>query len=86
MAKGVSNEEKLNRARNWLIKTRSFHNKVDLEKTMCKHIGISPMICGDIVQQLLDENMIMQERVGASNFYWCFEVQQASALHSAYIY
>ena len=74
MAKGVSNEEKLIRARNWLIKTRSFYNKVDLEKIMCKQIGISPMICGDIIQQLLDENMIMQERVGASNFYWCFEV------------
>ena len=74
MAKGVSNDEKLARARAWLIKSKSFHNKNDLEKIMCKQIGISPMICADIIQQLLDENLIQQERVGASNFYWCFEV------------
>ena len=74
MAKGVSNEEKLARARAWLIKSKTFHNKNDLEKIMCKQIGISPMICADIIQQLLDENLIQQERVGASNFYWCFEV------------
>ena len=32
MAKGVSNEEKLARARNWLIKSKSFFNKNELEK------------------------------------------------------
>merc|ERR1712168_1061788 len=80
MAKGVSNDEKLARARAWLIKSKSFHNKNDLEKIMCKQIGISPMICADIIQQLLDENLIQQERVGASNFYWCFESKVASDL------
>ena len=35
-------------------------------------IGISPMICSDIIQQLLDENL-MFKKIGSANYYWCFE-------------
>ena len=40
---------------------------------MSKTIGISPMIVSDVIKELRDDDLIEEEKVGASSFYWCFE-------------
>ncbi|KNB41425.1 hypothetical protein JH06_5201 [Blastocystis sp. subtype 4] len=46
----------------------------ELEK-IAKDNGISTMIVKDVVQEMLDEDMIIQEKVGTNMLYWIFPSQ-----------
>ena len=45
----------------------------ELEKEMSKAVGVHPMAIKDIVKDLREENLIEEEKIGASSFYWCLE-------------
>ena len=40
---------------------------------MSKAVGVHPMAIKDIVKDLREENLIEEEKIGASSFYWCLE-------------
>ena len=49
---------------------------------MSKAVGVHPMAIKDIVKDLLDENLIEKETIGASSFYWCLESKIVNQLIS----
>ena len=42
---------------------------------MSKAVGVHPMAIKDIVKDLREENLIEEEKIGASSFYWCLETK-----------
>ncbi|KAK8806687.1 hypothetical protein WA588_005490, partial [Blastocystis sp. NMH] len=57
-----------------MLAGQSVYNMKELEK-MAKDNGISTMIVKDVVQEMLDDDMIIQEKVGSTVLYWIFPSQ-----------
>ncbi len=73
MAKRVSTDEKLQKITDYFLSTSEVFTIKDLEKKLSKHCGISSMIVKDLLQKLIDENHIHQEKCGSTNLYWLFK-------------
>lgn len=64
--------------------TYTFYNIKELEKSIPKKCGISPMIVKDLVQQMIDEDgVISVEKCGNINIYWCFKNQTLQKLYDS---
>ncbi|CAI4470757.1 AKH_1a_G0018110.mRNA.1.CDS.1 [Saccharomyces cerevisiae] len=80
----VSLQEKKNRILNFFQETYTFYNIKELEKSIPKKCGISPMIVKDLVQQMIDEDGIISvEKCGNINIYWCFKNQTLQKLYDS---
>merc|ERR1712131_64556 len=71
--KGQTVEQKRAKALTWFKKQKTFFHMKELEKEMSKAVGVHPMAIKDIVKDLREENLIEEEKIGASSFYWCLE-------------
>ncbi|CAG5114037.1 Oidioi.mRNA.OKI2018_I69.chr2.g8119.t1.cds [Oikopleura dioica] len=81
--RGMSMEEKCDAALDWIRKQNSFFHMKDLEKSLPKAKGITPMSIKDVIQTLVDDDRLMTEKVGSSSFYWCFDSQLVNSLDSS---
>ncbi|CAI4061552.1 Mnd1p SKDI_07G0830 [Saccharomyces kudriavzevii IFO 1802] len=80
----VSLQEKKNRILNFFQETYTFYNIKELEKSIPKKCGISPMIVKELVQQMIDEDgVISVEKCGNINIYWCFKNQTLQTLYDS---
>ncbi len=70
--KPVSAEEKRKRAVDFLMEKREFFMLRELEKMLAKEKGIVSQAVKDVIQSLVDDRLICSERVGQSNYFWCF--------------
>ncbi|CAI4061939.1 hypothetical protein N7582_002006 [Saccharomyces uvarum] len=80
----VSLQEKKNRILAFFQESYTFYNIKELEKSIPKKCGISPMIVKDLVQQMIDEDgVISVEKCGNINIYWCFKSQTLQTLYDS---
>merc|ERR1711937_164702 len=78
--KGLSLEEKMQRALDYIRDSKTFWHMKELEKNLPKFKGITPMAVKDVIQALIDDDKIMMEKVGSSSYYWSFESQVQNSL------
>ena len=52
-----------------------FTNK-EVEKLASKEKGITPMAVEEVLKSLLDDNEVMTDKIGTSNYYWAFASQE----------
>ncbi|KAM0686015.1 Meiotic nuclear division protein 1 [Conglomerata obtusa] len=79
MAKKLKAEEKCQiMLRLFHIKRDFFHLK-DIEKYSIK-AGITPQTVKETLQTLVDDNLVTQEKLGTSNYYWSFAKDEGRAL------
>ena len=70
--KGVSAEEKRAKLRDYLLSTCRIVSNKDLEGPVSRATGISGMIIKDVMKELLDNDLVDSDKIGAGTFYWCF--------------
>ncbi|KAI8340633.1 meiotic nuclear division protein 1 [Chlamydoabsidia padenii] len=69
--KGVSAEEKRTRMLNIFHETCDVYQLKDLEKIAPKK-GITSQSVKDVVQSLVDDDLVVTDKIGISNYYWSF--------------
>ncbi|KAL7753108.1 Iron-sulfur clusters transporter atm1, mitochondrial [Sorochytrium milnesiophthora] len=57
--------------------TKDFYQLKDLEKLAPKSKGIIAQSVKEVLQSLVDDDLVTQERIGASNYFWSFPSQAA---------
>ena len=67
--KGISFEEKRTRLLSVFTTDPTFYHMKEIEKLGAKK-GIHPMIVKDVLDSLLGDNLVEQEKVGASSYYY----------------
>lgn len=67
--KGISFEEKRTRLLSVFTTDPTFYHIKEIEKLGAKK-GIHPMIVKEVLESLLGDNLVDQEKVGASSFYF----------------
>ena len=77
--KGTSAEEKRRMLQAKVMESASFFNAKELEK-MAATVGISGMSFKSELQTMLDEDMLVVDKVGAGNYYWKLPGDAANAL------
>lgn len=75
MPKGLSAEEKRKRLLDAFYESMDFFVLKEVEKMATKR-GIVLMSVKDVLQSLVDDNMVNQEKIGQSNFFWSFPSQK----------
>lgn len=80
--KPLSIEEKRQRTLDFLTTTADFFHLKELEKLLPKQKGIGKVCFGclfivmqtvkDVVQSLVEDRLVCAEKIGTSNYYWCF--------------
>ena len=76
----LSVEEKRQRAFSYFTETADFFQLKDLERLLPKFKGIGirffysvvAQTVKEIVQSLVDDRLVQCEKIGLSNYYWCF--------------
>ena len=71
-AKPLSVEEKRKRLCEIFYDTKDFYMLKDLEKIAPKSKGIIAQTVKEILQSLVDDELVVFEKIGASNYYWSF--------------
>ena len=66
--RGLSMDEKCDRALEYIRNSRTFFHMKELEKSLPKAKGITPMAVKDVVQSLVDDNKIRTEKVTGSYY------------------
>jgi hypothetical protein len=88
--KKLSLEEKRQRCLDYFTETADYFQLKELEKTLpkTKGIGIRWLVIiayivsqtvKEVVQSLVDDRLVNQEKIGSSNYFWCFPSQ---AIHT----
>jgi hypothetical protein len=65
--KGMSLDEKKEALRNAMMTDGSFYSLKELESSIAKKSGLSPMIIKDILSHLLPDRVVTTEKVGTVN-------------------
>ena len=78
--KGPSAEEKRRMLQEKVMASKSFFNAKELEK-MAAGVGIGGMVFKKELQMMIDEDMIVCDKVGAGNYYWKLPGDAANALN-----
>ena len=71
-AKPLSMEDKTGRIEELLREKKTFFNIKELEKLGQKEKGVVPQSMKEVIDILVSEGRIREERVGISKYYWCF--------------
>lgn len=75
MPKGLSVEEKRSRLLEIFYETKDFFMLKEVEKMGSKK-GVVLMSVKDVLQSLVDDDLVRQEKIGQSNFFWSFPSQR----------
>lgn len=51
---------------------RDFFQLKELEKTLPKEKGIVAQTVKDVLQSLVDDHLVIAEKIGTSNYFWSF--------------
>ena len=70
--KGLSFEEKRVRLKELFTETGQVFTGKEVEKLGSKEKGITPMAIEEVLKSLLDDNEVMTDKIGTSNYYWAF--------------
>eukprot|EP01116_Phalansterium_solitarium_P018535 TRINITY_DN4937_c0_g1_i1.p1 TRINITY_DN4937_c0_g1~~TRINITY_DN4937_c0_g1_i1.p1 ORF type:complete len:208 (+),score=60.68 TRINITY_DN4937_c0_g1_i1:578-1201(+) len=70
--RGLSIDEKRMRMLELFRETKSVFTLKELEKVAAKEKGIVSQTVKDILQSLVDDNMVKQDKVGTGNYFWLF--------------
>ncbi|SCM08014.1 meiotic nuclear division protein 1, putative [Plasmodium chabaudi chabaudi] len=81
--KGKSNEDKKLILYDIMLESESFFILKELEALAPKK-GIRSIFVKDLVQQLIDDNKIKSEKVGAQNVFWILKTEESSILQNKY--
>jgi len=73
--KKTSADEKLQFIEELLYKKSEPYTLKELEKIVPKETGIRSQVVKDVLQQLVADNRISGDKLGATNFYWLFPSQ-----------
>ena len=73
--RGLSLEEKRKRMLEIFYEKKEFFHLKDLEKIAPKEKGITPMSVKDVLQSLVDDDLVICDKVGSSSYYWSFPSQ-----------
>ncbi|CAG8478850.1 9063_t:CDS:2 [Acaulospora morrowiae] len=77
--KGLSAAEKRKRLEELFHETKDFYQLKELERIAPKQKGIVMQSVKDILQELVNDNLVAQDKIGTSNYFWSFP---SSALQS----
>ncbi|RHZ70477.1 hypothetical protein Glove_271g54 [Diversispora epigaea] len=77
--KGLSAAEKRKRLEALFHETKDFFQLKELEKIAPKRKGIVVQSVKDVLQELVNDNLVVQDKIGLSNYFWSFP---SSALQS----
>ena len=70
--KGLSLEEKRKRALEFFHDTKGVYLMKELEKLLSKQKGITSMTVKDVVTSLVNDDLVIMEKIGTSNYFWSF--------------
>ncbi|KAG9087154.1 hypothetical protein FS749_003138, partial [Ceratobasidium sp. UAMH 11750] len=70
--RGLSAEEKRVKLVEIFHETRDFYQLKELEKLGPKLKGIVSQSVKEVLQSLVDDNLVQSDKIGSSNFFWCF--------------
>jgi meiotic nuclear division protein 1 homolog len=70
--KGLSVDEKRQRALDFFYSKKEVFNLKELEKWLPKEKGIIVQSIKDIIKSLEDDNLIDSDKIGSSTYYWAF--------------
>ncbi|KAI8137580.1 meiotic nuclear division protein 1 [Fennellomyces sp. T-0311] len=76
--KGLSLEEKRKRMENYLHETSDFFQLKELEKIGPKK-GVVAQSVKDVIQSLVDDGLVMTDKIATSNYYWSYPGTAANA-------
>jgi len=77
--RGLSLEEKRTRMMEIFFEKKEFFHLKELEKIAPKQKGITPMSVKEVVQSLVDDDLVVCEKVGTSSYYWAFPSQAVNS-------
>ncbi|KAL0075228.1 meiotic nuclear division protein 1 [Phycomyces blakesleeanus] len=69
--KGISAEEKRKRLEEMFLESGDFFQAKDVEKLGSKK-GIVSQSIKEVLQSLVDDGLVMTDKIGASNYFWSF--------------
>uniref|UniRef100_A0A8C9G6W6 Meiotic nuclear division protein 1 homolog n=1 Tax=Piliocolobus tephrosceles TaxID=591936 RepID=A0A8C9G6W6_9PRIM len=81
--KGKSNDDKKLIIYNIMLESESFFILKELE-SLASSKGIRSIFVKDLIQQLIDDDKIKCEKVGAQNIYWVLKTEESSILQHKY--
>jgi hypothetical protein len=70
--RGLSRDDKLIAMQELMMESRDVWTLKDLERDCPKKKGIVQQSVKEILQELCDSDLISTDRIGISNFFWCF--------------
>lgn len=70
--RGLSLDEKRQKMLEIFHERKSFFQLKEIEKIAPKEKGITPMSVKEVLQSLVDDNLVDQERIGTSNYFWSY--------------
>eukprot|EP00767_Chilomastix_cuspidata_P004405 gnl/Chilomastix_cuspidata/4544.p1 GENE.gnl/Chilomastix_cuspidata/4544~~gnl/Chilomastix_cuspidata/4544.p1 ORF type:complete len:331 (-),score=118.78 gnl/Chilomastix_cuspidata/4544:53-1045(-) len=73
----VSAAEKRDKLRAMLLKTCKVINNKELEGPISRKLKISGMIIKDVMKELVDNDLVDSDKIGASTYYWCFPSKES---------
>lgn len=74
--KGLSFEEKRTRLKQLFLETKQVFTLKELTKVASKEKGIVAQTVEEVLKSLLDDGEVMSDKIGTSNYYWCFPSQE----------
>ncbi|KZT52818.1 meiotic nuclear division protein 1, partial [Calocera cornea HHB12733] len=78
--RGLSADEKKSKMLEIFRETKEFYQLKELEKLGPKMKGIVSQSVKEVLQELVDDNLVQMDKIGAGNFYWAFPAQEGAAL------
>lgn len=69
--KGMSRDDKLTTMQAIMMESQDVWTLKDLEKE-CPKRGVIQQAVKEILQELVDNDLVSFDKIGSSNFYWCF--------------
>ncbi len=76
MAKGITIDEKRKRLLDLFYDSKDFFVFKEVEKIASKKKGIVVQSVKDVLQSLVDDDLVRQEKIGTSNYFWSFPSQK----------
>ncbi|TBT99987.1 meiotic nuclear division protein Mnd1 [Hamiltosporidium tvaerminnensis] len=72
MNKRTTQEEKRQKVLDFFKEKKEFFTLKELEKLLPKAKGVVSQKVKEIIQSLVDDDLIKQEKIGISHYFWCF--------------
>lgn len=80
--KGLSNEEKCKKVLEIFTESQDVYNLKDIERIAPKSKGVISQSVKDVLNQLVADNLIESDKIGASTYFWSFASKNQNRLMS----